>query len=92
MPHKKNLPRATSSIPKGSVGRGGTRDRYTEPAGVMGGMGKRSPQLIEMWPDVTNQDRDCSLCTKATHQGEFRIKYRSTACFVHRPVENVEGQ
>lgn len=43
MVKKRNLPRTTSSVPKGSAGRGGTRDAYTAGPGVMGGMGKRSP-------------------------------------------------
>lgn len=91
MPHKRNLPRTTSSIPKGSVGRGGSKDPYTAGPGVMGGMGKRSPQLIEMWPNVTNQERDCPLCTKGLDQGKFRIKFRSTACLVHKPITTKDG-
>lgn len=50
------------------------------------GLGK-DPQSVEMWPDVTNQDLECSICTKGLSERGYVVKFRSRACQVHKPVQ-----
>lgn len=61
------------------------RDAERRAGHSVSGRNKQGPS-IEIWPEVTNPEFDCGLCTVGFNGGGLQVKYRHQHCEIHQPV------